>query len=123
MTLTNPTEGHPNPDFTIAGTPLYEWLGNRPDDATITAAKEAVGVPSEPFVVGAFFEPTDPVNRWADGQRRALKLWFKENHPDLPGRLRLNVRSLLEPRTHEDCKLAVVTYDPKPKKKKPADGS
>jgi hypothetical protein len=104
----------PNPDFTLAGTPLYEWLGHRPDDESIVAAKAAVALPGEPFIVGAFYEPTDPVGRWAVTQRRALKLWFRENHPDLPGRLRLNVRTLLDPQTREDAKVALVTYDAKP---------
>lgn len=110
-----------NPDFTIAGTPLYEWLGNRLDDASVTAAKEAVAVPREPFLIGAWYEPSDPVASWAERQRRALRLWLKENHPDLPGRLRLNTKTTLNPKTNEDCRIAYITYDPKKRTKKQAD--
>lgn len=109
-----------NPDFSLAGTPLYEWLGNQLDDATLAAAKEALAVPNEPFIVGVFYEPTDPAAKWGEAQRRALRLWFKKEHGDLPGRMRLSVQTRLEPATRQDVKVGVVVYDDKPPRKRSA---
>lgn len=111
---------HDDPDFSLAGTPLYEWLGNRPDDATLVAAKEALSIPGEPFIVGVFREPTLPVQMFAERQRRALRLWFKAEHADMLGRLRFSVKTQLEPDTRNDVKVAVVIYDPKPSRSKKA---
>lgn len=102
-----------DPDFSLAGTALLEWLGEEPHEATIKAAEQAVAVPDEPFIVGVFHEPTLPVHQFARAQRRALRVWFNNTHPGAPGRLRLSVQSKLEPATGHDVKVAVVEYEPR----------
>jgi hypothetical protein len=104
-----------DPDFTVAGTALLEWLGHEAHEATLKAAEQAIAVPTESFMVAVFHEPTLPAGKFGEQQRRALKVWVKKAHPDLPGRLRLNVRTQLEPTTGQDVRVVVVTYDPKPR--------
>jgi len=105
--------GPNDPDFSVAGISLLEWLGHEPHDATLKAAEQAIAVPGESFMVAVFHEPELPAAKFGEQQRRALRVWAKKVHPDLPGRLRLNVRTQLEPGTGQDVRVAVVTYDPK----------
>jgi hypothetical protein len=104
-----------DPDFTVAGVSLLEWLGHEPHDATLKAAEQAIAVPGEAFMVAVFNEPTLPADKFGETQRRALRVWVKKVHPDLPGRLRLNVRTQIDPKSSQDVRVAVVTYDPKPR--------
>lgn len=113
-----PTPVQDDPDFSLAGTALLEWLGHEPHDATIKAAEQAVALPGEAFIVAVFHEPTLPAAKFAEAQRRALRIWFKKTHPDQPGRVRLNLRGRLEPGTGQDVKVAVVTYEAKSPKLK-----
>ena len=109
-----------DPDFSLAGIALLEWLGHEPHEATLKAAEQAIAVPGESFIVAIFHEPTLPAAKFADTQRRALRVWFKKQHPDLSGRVRLNLRTRLEPETSQDVKVAVVTYDREIKTRKAA---
>jgi len=106
-----------DPDFSLAGTALLEWLGHEPHEATLKAAEQAIAVPGESFIVAVFHEPTLPAAKFAETQRRALRVWFKKHHTDLTGRVRLNLRTQLEPETGQDVRVAVVTYDSKPRPK------
>lgn len=110
----------PDPDFSLAGTSLLEWLGNQPHDAAIKAAENAIAIPGEPFIVGVFHEPSLPAKNFGAQQRRAIRVWARKAHPDLKGRLRVNVQTRLEPDTNQDVRVAVVTYDEKVRPKKAA---
>jgi hypothetical protein len=110
--MTDPADTpRPDPDFSLAGKALLEWLGEEPHEATIKAAEQALAVPNEAFIVAVFHEPTLPVHKFALAQRRVLRLWFGEQHK--PGRIRLNARKRLEPQTSQDVTVVTVTYEPK----------
>lgn len=108
----------PDPDFSLAGTSLLEWLGHEPHDATIKAAEQAVALPGESFIVCVFHEPSLPAQKFGEQQRRAVRVWARKAHPDLKGRVRLNIQTRLEPTTNQDVRVAVVTYDEKVRTKK-----
>jgi hypothetical protein len=105
----------PDPDFSVAGQFVADWLGLEVHEATIKAAEQAIAVPTEAVRVAVFHEPTLPADQFGAQQRRALKIWVKKAHPDLPGRVRLNVRHRLEPDSGQDVRSVEVTYDPKPR--------
>ncbi len=107
---------NPDPDFSVAGIPFFEWLGERLHEAVTKAADAALLVPGEAFMIAIFNEPTMPARLWTDRQRRALRLWFSHEHGDLPGSMRLNLRHRLNPETNQDVRIALVTYDAKSKK-------
>jgi len=100
-----------DPDFSLAGKALLEWLGEEPHEATIKAAEQALAVPNEAFIVAVFHDPALPVQKFATAQRRVIRLWFGEQHK--PGRIRLNTRKRLEPDTGQDVTVVAVTYEPK----------
>lgn len=111
MTPAPPTPSQPDPDFSLAGKSLLEWLGEEPHEATIKAAEQALAVPDEPFIVAVFHDPALPIRHFSDAQRRALRIWFSDQKK--PGRMRLNTRQRLEPTTHQDVRVVTVTYEPK----------
>jgi hypothetical protein len=102
-----------DPDFSLAGTALLEWLGQEPHEATLKAAEQAFAVPDEPFIVAVFHEPELPVARFARAQRRALRVWWNKAHPEVPGRIRLSQRHELEPASGQDVTTVIVEYEPK----------
>jgi hypothetical protein len=104
------TEQRTGPDFTVAGTALIEWLGHDPHEATIKAAEQAIAIPGEAFIAAVFDQSDKSAAKWADGQRRALRVWSGKHHPDLPGRVRLNLRSKTTP-AGDAVKVAAVTFD------------
>lgn len=111
--MTDQSTNRPDPDFSLAGKSLLEWLGEEPHEATIKAAEQALAVANEAFIVAVFHDPALPVNKFANAQRRALRIWFGDQHQ--PGRIRLNTRQRLEPDTSQDVRVVTVTYEPKPR--------
>jgi hypothetical protein len=109
--MTDVTVTTSDPDFSLAGKALLEWLGEEPHEATIKAAEQALAVPNEAFIVAVFHDPALPVQKFANAQRRVLRLWFNEQAQ--PGRMALRTRSRLEPETSQDVKVVTVTYEPK----------
>lgn len=105
----------PDPDFSVAGTSFYEWLGQEPNEATIKAAEQAFAVPGAPYMVATFSEPTLPVAKFAAAERKRMAVWFHSTHPEAPGRMRVHQRQALHPETNQDVKTVLVTYEPKPK--------
>lgn len=103
---------HPDPDFTLAGTPLHEWLGRGPHEATIKAAEQALELPGVPFIVAIFREPSDPAHTFGTQQRQAVRVWFHRGHPGAPGRMRFSVQEHREPGSAHAVKVAVVIYEP-----------
>jgi hypothetical protein len=114
VTTTDPMVTMPqrsDPDFSLAGVALLEWLGQEPHESTIKAAEQALAVPGEAFIVAVFHDPALPVNKFAEAQRRAVRVWFGSQ--EKPGRVRLNKRTRLEPGTGQDVSVVTVTYEPK----------
>jgi hypothetical protein len=101
------------PDFTVAGTPLDTWLGRVLDDAVTKAATLAIDLPDVPHLVAVVRDPETPYQPWFNGQRRMLHLYKRDHFPEMPGRLRLHTRTLLEPGTSQDVRVVLVTYEPK----------
>jgi hypothetical protein len=107
-----PTE----PDFNVAGSSLYEWLHQDPNEATTKAAEQALAVPDTPFLVATFAEPVfAQVKRFADTERKRVAVWFHRTHPEATGRMRVHQRQVAHPDTGETIKAVLVTYQSKPK--------
>jgi hypothetical protein len=102
----------PDPDFSVAGLSFYEWLGKEPNEATIKAAEQAFDVPGAPYMVATFSEPSLPVARFAEAERKRMAVWFHRTHPDAPGRMRVHQKQELHPDTGQDVKVVLVTYQP-----------
>jgi hypothetical protein len=93
--------------------PLDSWLGRVLDDAVKIAADLAIELAEVPHLVAVFRDPETPYQTWFNSQRRMLTLYKHDSFPELPGRLRMHTRTMLEPITMQDVRLALVTYEPK----------
>lgn len=106
-------ESRPAIDFTLAGTPLAEWLGQAPHEQVIKAADRALSLPDEPIIAAVVYDDAQiHTKHWAGIERRALRRWFQSEHADRPGRLRLSQRTILEPKTTQDVIVVFVEYEP-----------
>ncbi len=123
VTDTPPVEPRPAIDFTLAGTPLAEWLGQAPHEQVIKAADRAMAIPDERIIAAVVYDDDQVhTHKWAAHERRAIRRWFRSEHLDAPGRLRLTATTEIEPSTRQDVKVISVEYEPSWTPKAKADG-
>lgn len=118
-------EPRPPIDFSLAGTPLAEWLGQAPHEQVIKAADRALSIPDERIIAAIVYDDSQVhTHKWAVHERKAIRRWFRSEHADMPGRLRLTVSTEMEPGSGQDVKAVSVEYEPRwaPQVKAEADG-
>lgn len=110
-------------DFSVAGRSLYEWLGHNLENHVLLATKRAFDLPGEPFLVAVVYNTGLPIETFIRRQRRALRIYFRDERPDDTGRLRLRCTGEVDPNSLNPVQAITVIYDPPGKKTAEAEKS